>query len=97
MVWDNFQAIIGSAGGMDGWEPIELKFLSYHMCEWIPTFYQLIQRGADWPPSTRHAEIAYLKKRKRVWGSHAILTADDNGGTLQEMGDSVAIIYGWVD
>ena len=61
-VWDNFQAIVPSAGGMDGWMPMELKLLSKLLCEWVAVLYRLIEDGAAWPRSTRDAKNAYLEK-----------------------------------
>ena len=58
MVWENFQAIQHSAAGMDGWEPLELKMFSYELCVWTAILLQMIEDGAPWPVSTRHAKIA---------------------------------------
>ena len=68
MVWDNFQAIVHSAAGMGGWEPLELKLFSFQLCMWTAALYQLIEEGAPWPVSTRHAKIAYLEKQGSMPG-----------------------------
>ena len=67
-VWENFQAITQSAGGMDGWEPMEFKYFSKVVCGWVAVVLQLVEGGAAWPSSTRHAKIAYLEKEGSVPG-----------------------------
>ena len=62
MVWDNFQEIGASSGGMDGWQPLELKMMSFTLCKWVASLLQLIEKGGAWPSSTRHARVAYLEK-----------------------------------
>ena len=62
MVWDNFQATKRSAGGMDGWQPLDFKLMPSKICELVAELFVLIEVGADWPSSTRHAKIAYLEK-----------------------------------
>ena len=68
MVWENFQAIVPSAAGMDGWEPMELKLFSREMCAWTAVLLHLIEDCAPWPVSTRHAKIAYLEKQGSIPG-----------------------------
>ena len=68
MVWRNFQAIVESAGGMDGWQPTELKLFSFKLCGWVAEVLRCIEEGAAWPTSTRHAKIAYLEKEGSVPG-----------------------------
>lgn len=68
MVGENFQAIEHSADGMDGWEPMELKLFSYELRVRTAVLLQLIEDGAPWPASTRHAKIAYLEKQGSIPG-----------------------------
>lgn len=62
MVWDIFQEINASSGGMDGWQPLELKMMSFSLCKWVAALLRLIEQGGAWPSSTRHARAAYLEK-----------------------------------
>lgn len=66
--WRSSQAIEASTGGMDGWEPTEMKLLSCKTCKWVAVLLQLIEGGADWPESSRHAKIAYLEIDGHVLG-----------------------------
>lgn len=61
-IWANFQENDVSAGGMDGCEPIELKFMSKRLCDWVASMLALIEAGVCWPFSSRHGQIAYLEK-----------------------------------
>ena len=62
MVFEAFTSAQASVGGMDGWEPVELKISSLHLCEWVAVLYSLIEDGCSWPTSTKHARIAFLEK-----------------------------------
>ena len=44
-VWDNFQAIQESAGGMDGWQPAELAMVSRSVSKWIVVLFKLVEAG----------------------------------------------------
>ena len=48
---------------MDGWEPLELRLFSRQLSAWTAVLYRLIEEGAPWPTSTRHAKIAHLEKQ----------------------------------
>ena len=51
-----------SAGGMDGWSPKELSYLSAGTCEVRAVMLNQIEEGAPWPKSAGHARIVFLEK-----------------------------------
>ena len=51
-----------TAAGMDGWQMQELAMLPTGSYKCIADIYNLIEGGAQWPASTKHARTAYPSK-----------------------------------
>ena len=52
-----------SAGGMYGWSPKELSYLSAGTCEVIAVMLSQIEEGPPWPKSAGHARIVFLETK----------------------------------
>ena len=53
-----------TAGGLDQWNPADLKLLSKEACEWLAAFLNLIEGGAPWPTQMTVARAAFLAKEE---------------------------------
>ena len=51
-----------SAGGPDGWLPIDMAMLSDLAYDWIARILNAIEMGAPWPKGTLEARAAFLAK-----------------------------------
>ena len=51
-----------SAGGLDGWEPIDFKLLSPFSFKFVVSLLNSIENGAPWPQGTLHGRLAFLAK-----------------------------------
>ena len=49
------QRLKATAGGMDQWDPADLKLLSPEACSHLTTFFNMIEAGAPWPSLLNHA------------------------------------------
>ena len=57
-----------TAGGMDGWQPAELAFVSWNTCVWVKELYKMVEAGKPWPKSCLHAMVRYLEKEGSKMG-----------------------------
>ena len=57
-----FKKIGESAGGMDGWSPLELSYFSTKVCGKVAILFNQVEKGAPWPKAVEHARIVFLEK-----------------------------------
>ena len=53
-----------TAGGLDQWNPADLKLLSKDACEELANFFDMIEKGANWPKQLTIATAAFLAKEE---------------------------------
>ena len=63
-VYQAVQALKATAGGMDQWDPADLKMLSKGACSRLADFYNAIEAGAPWPKQLTTARAAFLAKEE---------------------------------
>ena len=51
-----------SAGGLDGWHPVDFKLLSPLAFKFVVDLLNSIETGAPWPQGTLHGRLAFLAK-----------------------------------
>ena len=63
-VYQAVQALKATAGGMDQWDPADLKMLSKLACSRLADFFNAIEAGAPWPKQLTTARAAFLAKEE---------------------------------
>ena len=58
------QALKATAGGMDQWDPADLKMLSGVACGRLAELFNAIEAGAPWPRQLTTARAAFLAKEE---------------------------------
>ena len=53
-----------TAGGLDQWNPADLKLLSKEACSSLVEFLNLVEGGAPWPKQLTIARAAFLAKEE---------------------------------
>ena len=53
-----------TAGGLDQWNPADLKLLSKEACTELANFFNMIEKGAKWPKQLTTARAAFLAKEE---------------------------------
>ena len=51
-----------SAGGMDGWDPIDFKLLNLTAFTYLTDLLNHIEQGGHWPTGLRHGRLVFLAK-----------------------------------
>jgi len=51
-----------SAGGLDGWDPIDFKLFSLHCFSVLVDMLNAIEHGAPWPDGIKEGRLAFLAK-----------------------------------
>ena len=58
------QGLAATAGGMDQWDPADLKLLSPLACASLADLFNLVEAGARWPRNLSSARAAFLAKEE---------------------------------
>ena len=53
-----------TAGGLDQWDPADLKLLSGEACKRLADLFNLIESGCSWPKMLTSARAAFLAKEE---------------------------------
>ena len=58
------QKLKETAGGLYQWDPANLKLISKEACRHFATFFDMIEKGGEWPKDLRVARAAFLAKEE---------------------------------